>query len=226
MAVQSFEERYARMLQELRESPVVDLKDEHRGQPSEYAENPDSIFDELAMHSGISLDPKFRAHLFTAQSMGCRWEISSSEPPLRGEIHLLDMYSALASDQPVFFVESEDDEEEELLDELRIIDRAPYGGGGEMAAVRRMPGSSDPELWFYEPGSGIHRLDIGYCEYIDTLLITKGVYGWQYLFTDLSFEDARVGGHVWRIKLMLDVFPDVFPDHDYTALRHRLDERQ
>ena len=34
-------------------------------------------------------------------------------------------------------------------------------------------------------------MDVDYCEYLDALLLTKGTFGWQYLFTEASLRDDR-----------------------------------
>ncbi|MGY5132221.1 hypothetical protein ACWGJW_07365 [Streptomyces nigrescens] len=222
----SYEERYAQMLAEIRASPAVKLRDEHHDDHRDHAEQPDAMISELATRSGISLAPKFLEYAFTTNSLGCRWEIPRTNHTLRGEIHLLDVFNALSNDQTEVFIDTDDDEMEELFDELRIIDRTPYGGGGELTAIRRAAATSDPEMWFYDGSDEVFRLDIGYCEYLEALLLTKGTYGWQYLFSDLNSDNAYLGAGGWKVELMLDLFPDIFPEHDYSELQRRWEARR
>ncbi|MFE0189029.1 hypothetical protein [Streptomyces sp. NPDC058989] len=224
----NFTERYDHMLQEMKANPAVTLDDEHRGERREYADDLDAAIAGVATRSGISLASKYRNYAFTEKSLGCRWKIPGGDYPLRGEMHLLDVFQALNGEHAEVFLDSEDEdeEEEELFDELRIIDRTPYGGGGELAAIRRKAGTPDPEMWFYGGSDKPFRLDIGYCEYLDALLVTKGTYGWQYLFRDLSSDNPDLGAGGWSVQMMLDIFPGLFPEHDYSDLQRRWEARQ
>lgn len=68
-------------------------------------------------------------------------------------------------------------------------------------------------------------MDLDYLGYLEALAVTKGAYGWQYLFTDLSLLNDDLHHVVESVKAMLRRFPDLFPQHDYTQLRERLEER-
>ncbi len=68
-------------------------------------------------------------------------------------------------------------------------------------------------------------MDITYCQYLDALLLTKGTYGWQYLYTDISLRRGDFDETVRYLRGMLEVFPEIFPQHDYRELRERLEAR-
>jgi hypothetical protein len=69
-------------------------------------------------------------------------------------------------------------------------------------------------------------MDIDYCQYLRTLAITKGTYGWQKLCRDIaSLDEDDMSGIRADMAEMLEVFPALFPDHDYEPLRIRLAER-
>ena len=68
-------------------------------------------------------------------------------------------------------------------------------------------------------------MDIDYCAYLAALRVTKGTFGWQYLFTEVSLAEEDYKNTARRLTDMLDVFPRLFPAHDYSELRARLEER-
>ncbi|WP_091099661.1 hypothetical protein [Micromonospora citrea] len=91
--------------------------------------------------------------------------------------------------------------------------------------MRATPGASDPEIWFHDLRDGALRMDLDYPGYLEALLVTKGVIGWQYLYC--APEDCGMGFFplVDGLAEMLDVFPRLFPHHDYADLAARLRER-
>ncbi|MFI9047085.1 hypothetical protein [Streptomyces sp. NPDC053427] len=58
-------------------------------------------------------------------------------------------------------------------------------------------------------------MDVDLCGYLDALCVTKGAYGWQYLFTDVSLAEDDHEVTAEFLTEMLAVLPDVFPAHDY-----------
>ncbi|MFB9537262.1 MULTISPECIES: hypothetical protein [Streptomyces] len=95
---------------------------------------------------------------------------------------------------------------------------------GHLAALRVQPGVTNPDLWFDAGPLGLHRMDIDYCTYLDALRMTKGTFGWQYLFTEVSLAQEDYEGAARRLSEMLDLFPRFFP-YDYSEIRARLEER-
>ncbi|MDA2811748.1 hypothetical protein O4J56_13990 [Nocardiopsis sp. RSe5-2] len=85
----------------------------------------------------------------------------------------------------------------------------------------------DSEPRFYD--AGLHRLellDLDYAEYVNTVLVTKGACGWQYLFADVAFDSTELRSTGADLQAMLDSFPAWFPRHDYAPLRARLEARR
>ncbi|MCP2322202.1 hypothetical protein HDA40_000709 [Hamadaea flava] len=57
---------------------------------------------------------------------------------------------------------------------------------------------------------------------MDALLATKGARGWGLLFADIDLTHRSLQTTVTDLRSMLDVFPSLFPDHDFTPFRERL----
>jgi hypothetical protein len=57
------------------------------------------------------------------------------------------------------------------------------------------------------------------------LLLTRGIYYWQYLFTDVPPEHYNFETIGLDLEKSIDFLEENFPDDDYSELRTRLDDR-
>ncbi|TDC70836.1 hypothetical protein [Streptomyces hainanensis] len=124
--------------------------------------------------------------------------------------------------------DDDDDDEEGGLIELVLhgFDGTARTGDGAIAGFRAEDGvvldaSGHPEIWYSVNTSGtLVRLDLSYPEYLETLLLTRGLHGWQYLFADPhdpgfpEYFRLNIGPH-------LDFIARAFPHDDFSALRAR-----
>jgi hypothetical protein len=165
-------------------------------------------------------------------SLSCEWSFASSGRSLDGEFSLPHLYLALVRHAPRHN-DLASERDRALLAELRMIDSAPRRATGESAFVRVEPDKDTLEIWyqdrylFHEEHNtqGFLRMDLSYREYLDTLRLTKGVFGWQMLFVDASLRDPALRPHLASVTTMLETFPSVFPRYDYASLQRRLAAR-
>ncbi|WP_413811715.1 hypothetical protein [Streptomyces sp. OE57] len=164
--------------------------------------------------------------------LGAAWRAVGDLPDVKGEFSLINFHDALqASDPGVGSAKT--DFHREFLSQLCPIDRTPRFGAGIQTYIRLQADVDALELWYSDIAyieqppypSGFIKLDIGYCEYLEMLLLTKGAYGWQYLFADISLSRGDFSENANNLKNMLQVFPELFPDRDYSSLRARLEAR-
>ncbi|WP_405676601.1 hypothetical protein OG292_18280 [Streptomyces sp. NBC_01511] len=93
-------------------------------------------------------------------------------------------------------------------------------GDEKFATVDGNPGH--PEIWYSVNTDGtLLRLDITYPEYLETLLLTRGLLGWQYLYADP--RDPGFGYCRPRLGPDLDFLERTFPHDDFSGLRARWD---
>ena len=155
----------------------------------------------------------------------CHWRARDESSPLGGEFYLPAFLEAVVRPGPALAWEETPESERALFSEWRVIDQAPGSGTGALSAVRLQSDVDPLEIWHYERRFGPLRMDVDYLGYLDALLVTKGTYGWQYLFVDTSMRSIEHIHHVRSLTARLDLFPRIFPDHDYAPLRARLTER-
>ncbi|MFE1310370.1 hypothetical protein [Streptomyces sp. NPDC058755] len=219
------ERRFLGLLDELSEAPGVDVLHEERGPVDEYIGDADEAFQLLTDELGISLDASLRRVYLRFKGLSSHWAVERPDLYLTGEFSLHHIAAAMLIPGVEPAVDEPSEQEERLCAELRPFDEHLRGGGGTLSALRVTEGSTVPEVWYHHATRGTFRMDIGYPEYLETLLVTKGTYGWQYLFTDVRFGDIDFQGAAENIQNMLQVFPEIFPDHDYSGLRARLEAR-
>ncbi|WP_328869525.1 hypothetical protein OHT76_05065 [Streptomyces sp. NBC_00287] len=220
-----FEERCAKLLQKIRETAEFDV---HLAQFDEIVslfDVAETVFEELAEEDDLPLSRRIQEYFFRYGAVEAAWRSRRPDTALVGEFKLHHIMSAVGNMRMTRYWKGEDDEERALYKDLRIIDDTPQTGSGRMSLLRATPGATDPEVWFFDMRQGAMPMELDYPAYVETLMVTKGVIGWQYLYC----EPDRCGEGFFPLedglKEMLDVFPRLFPDHDYTDLRARLEER-
>ncbi|CAM03990.1 hypothetical protein A8924_5107 [Saccharopolyspora erythraea NRRL 2338] len=226
----AYEATWLSVLEELRGCPDIRLDNGDQAE-RDLAGDADQVFAELAERDGIELDPSLKSYHLRFTSMAAVWDVPDpeyeEESLIAGEFDLLNIHQAVRGGALLARLYDPTPEERQLYSELRSFDGTGETGVGHLSMLRIQPGVADPELWFDATTKGYHRMDVDYPGYLEALRITKGTFGWQFLFTDVSMHDEgqfAVSGRF--MEIMLDLFPKLFPDHDYAPLRERLAERR
>ncbi|MEU4682481.1 hypothetical protein [Streptomyces xinghaiensis] len=220
---ESYEARCKKAIEEINRAENIELNYSNIAPVDPWRGAEESVFTDLSESHGLNPDP-LRRNFFAPDRMHAVWR-STSGPLMVGEFSLNHIHLAISrsSFPPDDWTMPAPDKN--ILGSLRVIDTAPHGGSGDITGLRLVEGS-DPEVWFYDAGlHRIHRLDIGYAEYLDMVLLTKGTTGWQYLFADVQLGAADLNTSADMLETMFDTFPDLFPDHDYSTLRQRWEAR-
>ncbi|WAZ19831.1 hypothetical protein STRCI_000908 [Streptomyces cinnabarinus] len=220
-----FEARCAELLREIGKAPELDV---HVAQLEEIIalfEDAESVFEELAEDDGLPLSRQIQDCFFRYGSVDAAWRYRRPETALVGEFKIRHILSAIGNMRMTRFWKGEDDVERALYKDLRIIDDNPQTGSGRMSLLRATPGAANPEIWFFDMRQGAIPMELDYPAYLETVMVTKGVIGWQYLYCAPELCGEGFFPLVEGLTEMLDVFPSLFPAHDYTDLRARLEER-
>lgn len=174
----------------------------------------------------VTVDPAIAEQAPRFRRIAAHWRGTESANDLTGEFRIPQFYRAIFEPAPSLAWEGSPPDERELLAQFRQIDGHPRSGTGQFALVRLQPDITPLEIWVWDPRlGGALQMDLDYLGYLEALAVTKGTYGWQYLFTDASFLNDDFNHVAESVKSMLRRFPELFPQHDYTQLRERLEER-
>ncbi|MEV0648224.1 hypothetical protein AB0I28_23460 [Phytomonospora sp. NPDC050363] len=155
-----------------------------------------------------------------AREVQARWR--SADQRLGGEFRIPDVRACLDGgpflhDDPML-----PDGQAETMASMRIIEATE---SGRLTGLRHET-ENRPELWFYDTNH--HRLDsleLDYSTYMEMLLLTRGVSGWQYLFADIDLSAPEFNGVVGWLDRALVLLPPRFPDERWPELERRLDAR-
>ncbi|GAA2404139.1 hypothetical protein [Streptomyces coeruleofuscus] len=218
-----YERRLLDAIDEVRESPFCDVMYEEMG-PGAARRNPMGVFDLMA-EDGIELTERIKEALFPHRFMALHWVSTQPELPLVGDFRVMNIGASRGVGLRNLDDHAWYESDKELLSQLTILDDASRGGSGQLTTMRFLPGVSSPEIWYLDRFHTFVKLDMDYRDYLDNLIITKGVIGWQYLFADVSLGADEFGSTLDDLRTMLRVFPEQFPDHDYAPLQERLEAR-
>ncbi|MGP4019562.1 hypothetical protein [Saccharopolyspora sp. 5N708] len=221
-----YERRYVGMLDELSRAPEVEVLHEQRGPVEREVGDAAATLTLIAEEfPGVALDPTLDRCFLRFEAVSGHWGIERGDMYLTGEFSVRHLGAAMFATAEDLETEESTEFEAQLCEELRPFDEHPKGGGGTLAGLRIQPGVASPQVWFYNGTSSFYQLDLDYCEYLDALLVTKGTYGWQYLFADVDGRNMDFQFAAEGLRNMLRVFPEIFPDYDYEPFQARLAER-
>ncbi|WP_129797007.1 hypothetical protein [Streptomyces sp. F001] len=213
------------VLAELRNSPAIHVYKEYNDPIDDTLGDASAAMSEIAEDYDIHLDASFHETYTRFGGIGSSWRTTEEYPFISGEFHIASVQLEIEQAPPELGWRESPIDDPHLMYQLRTIDGTPDSGVGTLAAVRVLPGVTNPEIWFDHGRRGAWKLDLDYRGYMETLRVTKGTFGWQYLFTDVSLRGDDFGETGRRLSDMLTVFPELFPGYDYQPLRRRLAAR-
>ncbi|MFF2922827.1 hypothetical protein ACFVTP_10545 [Streptomyces celluloflavus] len=220
-----YEKRLEGLLEELRGHSRIQVDETRLGPIEMPFDNFGEVFKDLVKWYDLPFGEPIREKFFRYAEVEASWRSADPQSELVGEFSLSHVFRSVVENHVSDTWEGKDDEERELYGELRIFDDTPRTGSGRMAALRATRGTTDPEIWFFDMRQGALEMDLDYPAYLDTLLLTKGTIGWQYLFCDAGFGDVGFTPLAKGLQEMVEVIPRLFPQYDYAELASRLRER-
>ncbi|GAA2354849.1 hypothetical protein [Streptomyces carpaticus] len=221
-----FERRFVSLLTEMICSPEVGTADIRRKRLARRTGDAAKVFSALERLGYGTFPSDMEDYFSRYQEIGILWRGDRPFSDVGGEISLPHLGDSIALGPPPWSRQGEWPEpERELYSQLRVFDKHEKGGVGSSASLRMGVEGSAPEVWFFHSSRGAVLLDIDYCEYMESLFVTRGFYGWQYLFADISFEDGRYSASGDAIARSLSYLQSTFPDSDYSDLRRRMTAR-
>jgi hypothetical protein len=183
------------MVADLENSDAVSVDFSELGPGTEWMDDPAEV---LIALDGMTSLAEFQRCPFRFTKVAASWRTVKPYPLIHGEFSVTPLPLAFATGAPHMAWEGSTDEERQLYSEFRVVDDTPTSGEGLFTALRAPTEIRPIELWLYYIRLIPHKpptvqLEIDYCEYLDMVHLTKGVFGWQFLFADVSFSDWEWG---------------------------------
>ncbi|MFC6062664.1 hypothetical protein [Streptomyces ochraceiscleroticus] len=177
----------------------------------------------IGRYLGTAAVDEVADHLLDSERVHLSWH--TADQNIYGEFALNDLRTCVWGQYLPYTDERLAPAEQLVMDEVKVLEEAP--GSGRLAAMR-VPMDMTPchEIWLYDMNhKRFDLLDLDYSSYVDILLITKGIPGWQYLYTDTRLADDEFKFLARQLQISLDALEELFPGHDYSDLRARLEAR-
>jgi len=225
--------QYKTMLQRLKETKELILTERSFGEPSlPFKRYEDLSYIDLAW-TDVRLDGPMLTDALRLTEVSAHWEYKSSPDRIQGEFRIPSPVEILSMGPSPAAEAMEDPFQQEFVAQLRPFDIARRLVPLFRANVRMTQQDGPLEIWFEDQktiGSppfpyGYIKLDLTFVEYQKALLLSKGLHGWQYLFTDAPLGTADFNVVRERLEHGLQVLPGLFPEDDFTPLRERLEAR-
>ncbi|MCX4963221.1 hypothetical protein OHA98_00010 [Streptomyces sp. NBC_00654] len=211
------------MVEEIKNCNTIQVLGSENGPLGEFLGGADSAFRTLYRLKGIELDPSMKRSFHRHNGLGIYWRGTGEQESLAGEFRLVQILDAIIGGAPKWLTQEGWPEGDIALhSDFRIFDSQFMGGVGTFAALRMQSGAQNPEVWYFNVTYGSLKLDIGYADYMDYLLLTRGIYYWQYLFSEIPAEHYNFETIGSELEKSIDFLEEKFPESDYSELRSRL----
>lgn len=240
------EGRLLAMLAELRSTEGIEVYHATEGPLATWLTGPEHALDVIRKADGIPLAPELFDDFHRHDELHCYWRGAGSDSTIGGEFWLTHLVNVAVGHVPAELPDTVwplgargdygavcdvsevygPDEEERVLhgfDGQGLTGNGALAGftvsdDDECATLEGTPGH--PEIWFSVNTDGtLVRLDLTYTEYLETLLLTRGLHGWQYLYA--APDDPGFGHYGTDLGPRLDFLERTFPDDDFSPLRAR-----
>ncbi|MFE9461957.1 hypothetical protein [Streptomyces californicus] len=220
-----YEIKLASMIEEVTDHPGIQTLELEEGNLSDFLGNSDSAFEKLQQIEGITLSPSLKNTFHRYNGLGLQWSGSGVNERLGGEFRLVHLLDAIIGGAPAWLhQEGWPEEQRKLHSAFRVFDSQLYGGVGTLAALRLQDGVENPEVWYFNTTHGSVKLDIDYEGYMNRLLMTRGIYYWQYLFSDVPLEHYNFQAIASELRASINFLKENFPADDHSELTARLED--
>jgi hypothetical protein len=209
---------------ELRGSPHVQIHTIHDQLVSFSDDIQRRTRDEIRRRTGFELSPDLMAGMNVSNGAGAYWTCQIAGFRGAGEFKLRHLREVFLYEEDPLWTEETPPGERAFLSTLRYFDYRPGAGDNKFAAFALEPGVMPPHIWYYDRGQCI-RMMMSYEEYLQALIITKGITDWQYFFCDVDWGSSRHHGLDHALRQRLDALASTFPHHDYASFYARLPQR-
>lgn len=226
----TFERRLRKTVKELKGSAALEIRRLDEYPLAKFLGDAASAMAKVGGLAGMKLPPGLSANFHRHSELHVAWRAKEPDAEVGGEFLLLNIGAAIVSPQPEWSPQlARDDEERKVFQQLRFFDLQPSGGTGTRCAFRLCEDTDPTEVWLYDAFRGFRaflKLDVDYGGYLDALLLTRGIYYWQYLFADPGRGLPRLARVVKSLGTSVDFLARTFPGDDFSDLWDRLAVRQ
>lgn len=170
----------------------------------------------------INLSEDFYPYLLSVDVLKLNWNINFEDYfETGGEIYIKDLTRIFLNPLTTFDKDNVPPHEAKLLKQgYRFFDFR--SASGDMAAVKVNDGQVEPNVYWVPAAEEPIKLSISYPEYMEHILKTRGLHFWEYLFSDLSFDEVDFNLEE-ELNERLPYLTILFPDEDFSEYFERFE---
>lgn len=157
--------------------------------------------------------------LFVLNDNTCYWEYQSgNELQPMGEFHFISV-EQIVTDSTGLGIHTAYTGNE-LFNGLKQFDDHPQGGDGLSSCIKFVNDSY--EIWLLNENGELFRMHLDLPNYFTELVNLKAIYGWQYLFTDISWKLPHYAVIKKDLKERLSILQTLFPGFDIAKYNKKI----
>lgn len=170
----------------------------------------------------INLSEIYFPYFFSIDYLKLNWNIDFGDYfETGGEIYITNITGMFMNPLTTFDKNNVPPHEAKLLKQgYRFFDFR--SASGDMAAVKVNNGQIEPNVYWVPAAEEPIKLSISYPEYMEHILKTRGLHFWEYLFSDLSFDEVDFNLEE-ELTERLPYLTMLFPDEDFSEYFERFE---
>jgi hypothetical protein len=170
----------------------------------------------------VKVPEEFYSYIFSLDELKLNWNINFGDCfETGGEIYITNITGMFLNPLTTFDKNTVPPHEAKLLKQgYRFFDfRA---ASGDMAAVKVNNGQVESNVYWVLAAEEPIRLNLSYPEYMEHILKVRGLHFWQYLFSDLTFDEVDFNLEE-ELTERLPYLTMLFPAEDFSEYFERFE---
>lgn len=183
------------------------------------------IIEKVERSYGVKISPEMNRLIFPNKAYLCWHYEMQGQRQTGGEFNFKTTLAHYVDTTKTDFVNKLTDYGKALYKQgYRFFDSHPHAGDGIHIALRIENATVSPNVWYVDI---IHEeaweLNLDYPSYIEHSINLKGLYDWQYLYTNMDFRGLEFD--ISPLRRRLEDYPKLFPGSDVSEYLRRYNDR-
>ncbi|OKI32681.1 hypothetical protein A6A29_19540 [Streptomyces sp. TSRI0281] len=212
-------------VKEVQECDSIRTNKYDRGPLAIYLKRAEDAFEIIRQVQDIPPPAGLGENFHRYSNLSFSWRALEPFDKIAGEFHIIHIAEAVVRGPQRSPIHPATTETGRLIEEFRIFETHPVGGTGTYSALRLTHNEDSPEIWYFDIRQGPSRLHINYSDYLDVMLLTRGLYDWQYLFAKPDKDNYGMSVSLPYLRDGLAFLAREFAGDDLSDLLDRLAER-
>ena len=197
--------------------PEISVDANYTGLDELLLESADEVMANFQLLQGYECPNSFKAGLILSDIIAINWRHNKQ---VAGEFSLTNLFLSMSR---ILDESLQDWQFEDIkLSDMRIVDETLLNGGPLYTLILTSQTSLSEQLYLFDTRE-MFKLELDYQNYLEQVILTKGIIDWQYLFC----QDRRLSGlEKATLEKAIQFLEKTFPNHRYQHLWEKWEEKQ